>query len=265
MPPEAFPSDSVFRFGGLLARLAEGWKVGLNLLFPPRCLYCEADLTAVQDGPILCTQCRETLAPSDWTYCRRCGAAVPPDAQAESCGICRGTRLHFDRVVSLGDYRSELGEAVLRMKRRQGEPLSMSVGRLFCVRRANDLADLRPDVIIPVPMFRARQVARGTNSPDILAVCLARHLHVRLGQGVLWRCRNTLPQKNLRPSERFKNVRGAFRLSNRYEMHQTRAVLVDDILTTGATCSEAAATLKQAGASMVAVAVLARGVGDHSS
>jgi predicted amidophosphoribosyltransferase len=80
---------------------------------------------------------------------------------------------------------------------------------------------------------------------------------------LLIRKRNTLPQKELPPRERFKNLRGAFRIRKRMLPHLggSRVVLVDDILTTGATCSEAARVLKQAGAAAVAVAVVARALG----
>lgn len=75
---------------------------------------------------------------------------------------------------------------------------------------------------------------------------------------LLVRTRKTLPQADLPPSRRFENVRGAFRLAAGYDIRGARVLLVDDILTTGATCSEAAKVLKQAGAASVAVAVIAR-------
>jgi len=183
----------------------------------------------------------------------------------ESCGWCRAARLQFDRVVVLGAYRGELREAVLRMKHPGSEPLSAAMGRVYNNYRGDLVASLRPDVIVPIPMHWSRRLARGTNSPDILADCLARYLRVPLAAGLLSRCRNTLPQNNLSPTKRFRNVRGAFQLGASYLLGNVRVLLVDDILTTGATCSEAARLLKQAGASMVGVAVLARAEGDDSS
>jgi len=77
-------------------------------------------------------------------------------------------------------------------------------------------------------------------------------------RSVLVRCRNTLPQASLAPSRRFENVRGAFHVRRPGAVRGARVLLVDDVLTTGATCSEAAKMLKEAGAAMVAVAVVAR-------
>jgi ComF family protein len=255
---------------GYLSGWSRRWRRStLNLLFPPRCVYCDADFASGQDDladGLLCGECRSALASEGWVSCRRCGAGVSADEPApRSCGLCEGRRLAFDAAVSLGDYRSELGRAVLKMKRPNGDMLSAALGRLLCLRRAADLAAYRPGVVVPIPMFWIRRLLRGTNSPDILAECVARHLQVPLAQPMLVRCRNTSPQRALAPRERFANVRGAFRLRAGYALEGLRVLLVDDILTTGATASEIARLLKRAGASWVAVAVLARGMGTHPS
>ncbi len=252
---------------GCLSRCVARWRTrGLNLLFPPRCAYCDAELSLVEDDLLLCDRCRGALAPKSGTYCLRCGAPLSTDQPApESCEMCEGVRLKFDRVVSLGTYRSQLREAVLRMKQPRGELLSAAMGRFYWLRRGADLSAVSPDVVVPVPMFWRRRLARGTNSPDILAECLARRLHVPLEPRMLVRSRNTAPQSSLKPRERRRNVRGAFRLRAGYALDGLGVVLVDDVLTTGATASEIAGLLKRGGASRVAVAVLARGIGDHPS
>ncbi len=177
--------------------------------------------------------------------------------------MCAGENLRFDAVFSLGDYHSELRHAVLRMKRRRGEALSAAMGRLFCLRRGADASAFRPDLLAAVPMFWGRRLARGANSPDVLGEVLAQHLRVPLARGMIVRSRNTLPQTMLKPRQRFAGVRGAFRLRAGYDLEGRRVLLVDDILTTGATASEIARLLKRAGASRVAVATLARGTGDY--
>jgi predicted amidophosphoribosyltransferase len=94
---------------------------------------------------------------------------------------------------------------------------------------------------------------------------LGRRLRVPVAERLLVRTRNTLPQKDLKPPDRFRNVRGAFRVRRRQaaRLRDSRILLVDDILTTGATCSEAAAVLKRSGAMAVAAAVLARASGSQ--
>ncbi|GAG27550.1 unnamed protein product, partial [marine sediment metagenome] len=185
-----------------------GRRIGLNLLFPPRCVCCDADLPGLEDDLLLCSACRDVLGPVEWPSCQRCGATKPADAPPpESCGWCRAARLQFDRVVVLGAYGGKLREAVLKMKRPGSEPLSAAMGRVYNNYRGDLVASLRPDVIVPIPMHWSRRLARGTNSPDILADCLARYLRVPLAAGLLSRCRNTLPQNNLSPTKRFRNVR----------------------------------------------------------
>ena len=249
------------------SRWAAGWRDGgLDLLFPPRCGYCDAEMSSVEGGLLLCRACRDLLAPEQWACCRRCGGPVSPDQPAPRwCEMCDGAWLRFDSAFSLGPYRSELGKAVLRMKGPSGDTLSAAMGRLLHLRRGRDVAAFRPDVVAPVPMFWTRRLARGTNSAEILAEGLARHLRVPLARGMIVRCRNTLPQARLKPKERFANVRGAFRVRGGYDLEGLRVVLVDDILTTGATASEVAGVLKRAGVSRVTAVVLARGTRDIPS
>src|SRR4029079_16417363 len=98
----------------------------------------------------------------------------------------------------------------------------------------------------------------GTNSAAVLAEVLADKLRVPLATSMLKRLRHTAPQFSLPPSERRANVRGVFALRTGYHLEQANVLLVDDILTTGSTCSEAARALKRAGAARVVVAVAAR-------
>src|SRR3990172_8649373 len=131
-----------------IGRLSHGvgrWsRHGLNLLFPPRCAYCDAELCHPGDDDLLRgDRCRGALGPDDWAYCLRCGAQASPGEPApESCDMCRSARLKFDTVVSMGAYRSELGRAVLRMKQPAGDLLSAAIGRLYRLRRGADLAAL---------------------------------------------------------------------------------------------------------------------------
>ena len=151
---------------------------------------------------------------------------------------------------------------VLKTKRLSAEAVSLTIGRLLAQRIAEKLAGFRADAVLPIPMHWAKRLLRGVNSPELLADCLGKKLGAPVVRSLV-RCRYTGPQKDLLPRERFRNVRGAFRLRrrDRQRWQGSRLLLVDDILTTGATCSEVARLLKQVGAAAVAVAVVARADG----
>lgn len=242
----------------------------LNLMVPPRCAFCDADIETHDGEPLLCETCRGLLAPEAWTNCHRCGWLTdgPPPTTGDGemgfsvptthCPRCQKQPYHFDGVVPLGAYRDTLRTAVLRMKQRTGDHLARVVGELWASRRSAELAALGPDVVVPIPMHWLRHVARGTNSPEIMAGRISRRLGVPFERAMLVRHRKTQPQADLSPPKRFENVRGAFRLGRGYAIKDARVLLVDDIMTTGATCSEAARVLKQSGAAVVFAAVAAR-------
>lgn len=254
-----------------------------------------------RSGPVaLCATCRRPLTAGSWEGCRRCGAlavqiasrGLGDSARAETCrgepgddgdsdgagtdasttdgseppaplacGRCRGTGFYFDEVCALGPYQNELRRAVLLAKQRSQEPLARAMARLYAERRSNWLREAGADLVVPVPMHWARRFQRGVNSPELMARELARFLGVEVGLRALARRRRTAPQADLSPRQRFRNVRDAFRVRASYDIQGRSVLLVDDILTTGATSSEAARMLKEAGAARVVVAVLARAAG----
>jgi ComF family protein len=235
----------------------------LDLAFPPACVACHVDLTAGESGidrlP-LCGECLEKVSLFEGPACARCGAPIGATATAvaDRCPKCRGSSLRFDRSVALGEYAGLLRQWLLRAKRSEGDALSMAIAQLIWQRRHERLKEFAPDVVVPVPMHWRRRWQHGTNSAAIMAETLARRMHVPLAVGLLRRKRNTPPQFALPPSGRRANVRGAFALRAGYHLDNARVLLVDDILTTGATCSEAARALKRSGAAQVAVVVAGR-------
>jgi ComF family protein len=244
-----------------LPHLRHAGRAGVNLLFPPQCACCQAEIVEATAGPLLCDRCLLQFAPDVRPRCGRCAELVPVGFETEeSCGGCRGRRLQFDSVTTLGAYEGELRSAVLRMKRAAFDPLAMALGEWLSQRLAEPLADLQPDLIVPVPMFWFRRMRRGTNSPEVLAGQLAARLSLPTRR-LVRRTRHTQPQAGLSARQRRKNVRGAFRSKRARQLAGARVLLVDDVLSTGATCSEAARALRESGAARVDVVVLARAVG----
>ena len=194
-----------------IRRMAEKLAGGsLDLLLPPSCACCSADLPTREDDLLLCPECCKLLGTQVWLGCPRCGAVgAMADRDASDCALCRRTPLKFDTVVALGGYRDQLRETVLRMKRPAGDALSSAVGQFLCLRRSAEIERLEADLVVPVPMYWTRRLSRGTNSPEIIAARLARRLKIPVARRVMRRCRHTLPQNEVRPNERVLKEAGA--------------------------------------------------------
>ncbi len=262
--------------GSLRRSFRAAVKLAADVLLPPQCAFCEKDINPDQitanrqsaghhhpcGDILLCSECRESLESPDWRWCLRCGSTQTPYfPQSSRCYHCQKVSLSFDAVLPLGQYRDEMRDAVLRMKKRSHDHLSAVMARLYTTHRMQQVLAYRPDVAVPVPMHWTRELVRGTNSAEIISLEIAKNLGISAAPRLLVRCRKTKPQKDLRPAERMRNVNGAFRLAAGYDIQDARVLLVDDIMTTGATCRETAKVLKRSGAKSVIVAVLARAEG----
>ena len=234
-------------------------QIALELLYPPVCAFCNRDMEEPSGAIRLCGTCYKQLTAAPGPLCRRCAQSVPElQDGAEDCSQCRGRKLHFDSTTALGRYEGELRAAVLRMKHAADEPLAIAIGRVMVDQHQRLLAERRWDAVVAVPMHWSRRAFRGTNSPEVIARCMARQLGAPAEPRILIRRRRTVPQGNLPRSKRLRNLRGAFRASKAYDLQGARLLLIDDVMTTGATANQCARTLKLAGAQRVDVLVVAR-------
>jgi ComF family protein len=245
-----------------------------NLIFPPSCVGCDAELEeeASAAGRSLCETCLDQIEFFTAPFCLRCGAPVPfvqdvapggakVAAKNAGCYRCRGRKMWFDSTIALGHYGGRLREMLLRMKQARGDAISLAMGRLIWERNRERLAALDADVVAPIPLHWRRRIAHRTNSSAVMAEVLSSKLGVPRADGLLRRTRSTLRQFDLKPTKRWENVRRAFAVRAAYHLEAAHVLLVDDILTTGATCSEAARALRAGGAARVTVVVAARAFG----
>jgi ComF family protein len=229
----------------------------LNALYPPACHFCGAALPS--DEVDFCADCTLLLTADPWTTCPRCAATVGPHTHlAEGCPRCRDEPFAFSGVLRLGKYAGPLQEAVLRMKKPLGEDLAHALGRLWAERAFEKLAALRADVVVPIPLHWLRRFHRGYNQAETLARALAKKLAIPCKPRWLRRIRHTPMQPRQSATGRRANVQGALKASFWADVRGKTVLIVDDVLTTGSTCNEAARALKRAGAARIVVAVLSR-------
>ncbi len=231
-----------------------------QLVFPNSCLICdlpETDRADFRHG--LCNDCHRAVTTDPFQACPRCAFTIGPHAETDGgCSRCRGESFGFDAAVRLGPYENRLRDAVLRMKSVTGESLAEMMGRVFWESGCTRLSMPGVEIVVPVPLHWRRLWVRGYNQARAVARELAMGLGAKFVPGVLSRVRHTLQQLQPSALARRENVRGAFRVSRRASIDSKRILLVDDVMTTGSTASEAARVLRAAGAERVVVAVLAR-------
>jgi ComF family protein len=238
--------------------LAEALARLSDLLYPRRCAVCDADLDPRAVDP-LCSGHRREIVLTEGPFCDRCGKRMfAPAGDGLLCADCRETRRYFDRGFSATVYNDVMRALVHRFKYDMREYLAVSFARWMgeFMRSQVDVATL--DAIVPVPLHWRRFHYRGFNQAVALARPLARQFSLPLISRVLRRTRHTVPQVQLQPEEREKNIRGAFHVRRPTRIEGLRLLLVDDVFTTGATLNECARVLKDAGAAAVTAFTLTR-------
>ncbi len=228
-----------------------------HLLLPKVCVGCGCG-HEVREG--FCANCsRELLSLAALRYCPRCGVTVGSGIHADEdgCFECPSTMPRFRQLIRVSPYAAPLRQAIIRMKYRRASNIARYVSNLLAeaVGAHCDVASI--DLILPVPMHWLRRLGRGWNHSAVLTDGVSDRLGIPLGDELI-RVRNTPPQVRLPASKRASNVRGAFAVTSPAAVRGAHILLIDDVLTTGATANEAARTLLAAGASQVTVAVSAK-------
>ncbi|MFH1538863.1 MAG: ComF family protein [bacterium] len=227
-------------------------------LYPPRCCACGAFTRDV-----FCEKCEKSIRYLDGSICPMCGRELPPGAgQAGSCRMCESFKYNFDTCRSALSYEGAMEKVLIKFKFRR-RAIFRGILLSAMLKHMNNHPEMFAhfdvlDFIVPVPLHPLKQVQRGFNQSELLAAGVARELG-RPVRHALWRVRRRRPQAKMGWKERVKNVSGAFAARGK-KVEGKRVLLIDDMITTGATASECARVLKEAGAAEVHVFTLARRV-----
>lgn len=228
-----------------------------RLIFPPVCSLCEQRVDALAK-PGFCEECFRSLNTNTQEYCRKCCRTVGPFSEtAGGCSLCLGESFHYESAIRFGSYEGKLKDAILKGKHHSGESLIEFLAQVWFDRNRELFLDLKIDRVVPIPLHWIRRIERGYNQSAALGRILAGCLGVPYGEYWLRRIKMTPKQFTQSATARRHNVIGAFQSTRRCNVSGLRILLVDDVLTTGATASEASKVLKRAGAAQVFVSVLA--------
>ncbi|MBU3958540.1 MAG: ComF family protein, partial [Candidatus Omnitrophica bacterium] len=208
---------------------------------------------------LVCIECWEKIKRNMPPFCHSCGRHLKMGKSLKNiCPLCIKKLLHFDRAFSPCVYEGTIKELIHHFKYRSKDYLGLSLSRLMIefIREYNLPLELI-DFIIPIPLHKTRLREREFNQAQILSDYIAKEFNKEILHDSLRRLRYTKTQTELEETQRFLNVKGGFSVSRKEMIKGKNILLVDDVLTTGATSSEAAYALKDAGATIVFVLTLA--------
>jgi ComF family protein len=215
----------------------------------------------------VCGVCVARIERISEPICQVCGIPLQAadHAGSDQCRACTESPPYFGRARAVARYRpgiSEDGQVVPSIIRRHkyGRDQSLSHALAQCLGESLPLSGDDYDLVIPVPLHRRRLRWRGFNQAALLGVAVARRIDCVLDVATLARVRDMPPQTSQDSAHRRQNVRGAFMVTRPDRIANRRLLLVDDVMTTGATLDECARTLLTAGARRVDVFTLARAV-----
>ena len=231
-----------------------------DLIYPRVCLACKAHIKGAPSiDELVCMQCWAKIKKNEPPFCHCCGKHLDKKTPAKNiCPRCLKRNLYFDRAFSPCVYEGTIKELIHEFKYRDKEYLGKVLGRIMCeFITSHDLPIEYVDAVVPVPLHKAKLREREFNQAEILGKEVSSRFGKAMITGALARHKATKAQADLQEQQRFINMKDSFRVIDQKAIKEKNLLLIDDVLTTGATASQAALALKNAGARIVFVLTLA--------
>jgi ComF family protein len=232
------------------------FKNFLHFFFPESCKICQKSLTKKE--ALVCEECFKKL-PFIKIYCSRCGTPLEEslkdyllDKTVSYCSYCETQKFYFDKAFVAFFYKSPISEWINEIKFGKNFTLAYKLGLLLNKVFKDNIPEV--DLVIPLPLSLQRLRERGFNQSFLITWGF---LGKKPSDKFLKRTLHTKPQAELSQKERWKNVKNAF-LANDDDVKEKSVLIIDDVMTTGATLNEAAKALKNKGAKEVYVLAVAR-------
>ena len=225
----------------------------LSFLFPPICPLCAKEL--LDKGEHICKSCSKKQIFIKEPTCYSCGKPMK-NHEKEYCSDCRQHPKNFERGMGLCIYQKPVTNSLAAIKYKNERKFAKYYLEEIQKRKYRDLLQLKIDVIIPVPIHRKKRRKRGFNQAEEFGKRLSHYLEIPMNSSLLIRSKKTVPQKDLGPALRLKNLEQAFSC-RKLPYRMKKVLLIDDIYTTGSTAEACSRALKKAGAEQVFLLVIA--------
>lgn len=235
-------------------------ETGLSFIYPDVCQICSQQ-RATKSESYVCEQCRAAVKLVQPPCCDRCGLPFAGElTNTFECGNCREMELHFLHARAAVAAEGVAREVIHRYKYQRAMWFEPLLAELLISRAEPVIRQEKWDLIVPIPLHPLKQREREFNQAERLAKRLGEAVSLTVNARLIQRTLATRTQTLLTRQERAANMAGAFSMRTPDKLHGERVILVDDVLTTGATTSACARVLKQNGASEVCVWTVARGL-----
>jgi ComF family protein len=243
----------------LTTTLQDVLRPALDAVYPRFCAVCDGAVSS--ETGYLCHECLTGLPIVHFPFCDRCGVPVAGKIDhIYTCHDCEERGPAYEQARSAARFEGAVRELVHQLKYNQAFWVVPDLTDLLEAAFRAHFAEAGVELIVPVPLHRARHRDRGYNQSALLAGALSRRLRVPASPRLLRRVKDTGTQTHLTAAARLLNVRGAFHVASPRMASGRSVLLVDDVMTTGATLDECARVLRKAGAARVLALSVARGV-----
>ncbi|MGE5328926.1 MAG: ComF family protein [Deltaproteobacteria bacterium] len=244
-------------FNNCLKAIQTGINLVLNLFFPPRCSFCSNIMDwSSRNEEVVCPDCLVQTSFVDTQSCIHCGKSLEKQSSC-SCGL-DSQKLYYDKVYSACEYEGITREGLLDFKFSGRKELAR-VFAWFIIKKLQMTNEKTFDIIISVPIHKTSFKERRYNQSELIAEHIAKYYSKQLVKNNLIKTKETLMQSKLNKNDRSQNIKDAFEVVLKDEVKGKNILLIDDILTTGATVNECSKVLKQNGAKQIIVATVATG------
>lgn len=228
----------------------------LNFLLPPHCPICQKKIL---DSNAVCGKCFGKLNFISGAICQKCGKPLPYK-EAKICAACLQKPPIYHRAISVLKYNETSKALILPFKHADYIELTPLLAQWMSNRGKNLILDC--DYLIPVPLHITRLFKRKYNQSALLAKEIARVYHKGYLPSILIRTKHTESQGHMGAKQRKENLKNAFKVRNTNKIKGKKILIIDDVMTTGATVNECTKTLIKAGAQSVDILTLARVIRD---